>query len=99
MKRAALAFLIALLLLGLFGLLGGCAPGNQALRTDAAPAWTVRTPLAEPPDVSLRSTEIPRPPADPFSPADEYRDRWLKVFDVEIAPSPPAEPDSAGEIR
>lgn len=99
MKRPILALLIALFLLMVLGLIGGCAPGRQAARPDR-PGFSVRLPPAEAVDMRLRQERAPQPPpSPPYSVSDESAGRWLTLFEMNVTPSeaagvPPAPAES-----
>jgi hypothetical protein len=86
MKRVTMVILLALLILAVLALIGGCVPGKQAARPDNPPGVAVRLPVIESPDVSLRAEESGRwrPPLEPQSVADEYSGRWLRLIEVDI---------------
>ena len=87
MKHPLLALLIALFLLIVLGLIGGCAPGRQAVRPDR-PGISLRLPPAEAVDMRLRQEEAPRPrPSPPYSVSDESEGRWLTLFEMNVTPS------------
>lgn len=86
MKRGTLIILLALLILAVLAILGGCAPGKQAVRTDNPPGVTVHLPMVESPKVTLHAEEPRRPPPGPQSVGDEYFGRWLTLIEVEINP-------------
>ncbi len=57
---------------------------------------TVHVPLAEIPTVGFHAEEPPGPPPpEPFSIADEYRDRWLRMIEIDISPAPVSPPPPA----
>jgi hypothetical protein len=97
MKRATMVILLALLILAVLGLIGGCAPGMQAASPDTPPGVTVRLPVTESPEVSLRAEESERwrPPLGPQSVADEYSGRWLRLIEVDLYPPAPGSPPEA----
>ena len=64
---------------------GGCTPKTQVLR-DNGPATAVRPPLVKSLDVRLLSETPEVAPIAPFSVADEYRGRWLTLFEVTMSP-------------
>jgi hypothetical protein len=92
MRREIVIFLIALVLLGLMGMIAGCAPGKQAGRPDPSPEIAVRVPMTESPNVSLRSEEPRKSPEDLPSLIDDTRRPWLTLIEVTVTP---AEPESA----
>jgi len=97
MKHGTLILLITLLILAIFALLGGCAPGKEAIRSDTPPSVEVRVPLVEPPAVSLRAEEPAITRSEPFSVGDEYRDRWLRLIEIDITRPQYIEPAAPAE--
>lgn len=66
----------------------GCATARESARQDSK-GTTVRFPPAESPRVQFQA-ETPRlAPEGPASVADEYQYRWLKIIEVDVAPSAP----------
>lgn len=86
MKRGTPIILLALLILAVLAILGGCAPGKQAVRNANPPGVTVHLPMVESPKVTLHAEEPRRPPPGPQSVGDEYFGRWLTLIEVEINP-------------
>ena len=82
-RKNALPLAVSLVLV--VSLLGGCARNQQALRTEN-PGVAVRLPPVEAMDVRLRSERPEAPPKLPLSLADETRDRWLTLFEVTVSP-------------
>lgn len=64
---------------------GGCASERTAVRKDT-PGISVRLPPAEAMELGVRSEKEVAPPAPPLSVAEEYRDRWLTLFEVTFSP-------------
>ena len=99
MKHPLIALLISVLVLIVSGLIGGCAPGREAVRPDR-PGFSVRLPPAEAVDVRLRQDQAPQPtPSHPYSVPDESAGRWLTLFEMNVNPSeaagvPPAPAES-----
>ncbi|MBI5418753.1 MAG: hypothetical protein HZA60_01565 [Deltaproteobacteria bacterium] len=93
MKRGFLVVLLAALILAIMAVLGGCAREKQAVRPDK-PKVEVRLPPVESPNVRMRAEQPARPPAEPPSVGDEYRGRWLTLFEVTFPP-----PDSGEPLR
>jgi hypothetical protein len=100
MKRVMMVILLALLMLVVLSLVGGCSTAKQASRPDNPPGVAVRLPAMESPDVSLRAEESGRwrPPLEPLSVGDEYSGRWLRLIEIDIyqpdvAVPPEAEPE------
>ncbi|MGE5698543.1 MAG: hypothetical protein ACM31N_00525 [Deltaproteobacteria bacterium] len=100
MKRLTMVILLALLVLVVLSLAGGCSTATQASRPDNPPGVAVRLPAIESPDVSLRAEESGRwrPPLEPQSVGDEYSGRWLRLIEIDIyqpdvAGPPDAEPE------
>lgn len=88
MKRVPLVILLAALVLAMLAAAVGCAPARQAVHADNASGVSVRLPIVESPKVSLSAEEEARPPlgplSEPQSVGDEYRGRWLTVFEVTV---------------
>ena len=82
-RNKALPLAVSLVLV--VSLFGGCARNPQALRAEDS-GVTVRLPPVEPMDVRLRSERPEVPPRLPLSLADETRDRWLTLFEVTFSP-------------
>lgn len=100
MKRVTLVILLAVLVLAILATAVGCAPARQAVHTDNASGVSVRLPMVESPDVSIRAEEqerLPGPIEEPPSVADEYRGRWLTLIEVNVSPPPEAEKPAAPE--
>lgn len=57
----------------------------------------MRVPLANPPTVDLQAEEPEAAGPEPFSAADEYRDRWLRLIEIDITPTEEVAP-AAPEI-
>ena len=79
------AFPLAVSLVLVVSLFGGCAQNKQALRAEES-GVAVRLPPLEAMDVRLRSERPETPPKLPLSLADETRDRWLTLFEVTFSP-------------
>lgn len=62
-------------------LLVTCAPTQQATRPERSP-MTLRLPPMEAIDLSIRSERREQRPEPPYSVADEYRGRWLTLFEL-----------------
>jgi hypothetical protein len=79
---------LAVSLVLVVSLFGGCAQNKQALRPSdsAKSAVAVRLPPVEAMDVRLRSERPEVPPKLPLSLTDETRDRWLTLFEVTVSP-------------
>lgn len=93
MKRATLVILLAVLVLAVLATAVGCAPARKAVHSDNVSGVAVRLPIVESPEVSISAEEQERlegPPAEPQSVADEYRGRWLTLFEVTVTPPPEA---------
>ncbi len=87
LRRGIPAILSALFLAGAVAA-GGCAAFQTAAQKDSK-GTTVRFPPAESPRVQFQA-ETPRTmPEGPPSVADEYQYRWLKLIEVDVAPSTP----------
>jgi len=71
--------------LTVFFLLCGCAPNRQAVQS-GRPGVAIRLPPLEAMDIRSRSESREAPPNPPFSVADEYRGRWLTLFEVNVSP-------------
>lgn len=85
MRRSVRVAAAAVLPLAILAGMGGCASGRTAVRQDAQ-GITVRLPPAEAMELGVRSDREAAPPAPPLSVADEYRDRWLTLFEVTFSP-------------
>ena len=79
------AYPLAVSLVLVVSLFGGCARNKQALRAEDS-GVAVRLPPLEAMDVRLRSERPEVPPRLPLSLADETRDRWLTLFEVTFSP-------------
>ena len=79
------AYPLAVSLVLLVSLFGGCARNQQALRAEDS-GVAVRLPPVEAMDVRLRSERPELPPRLPLSLADETRNRWLTLFEVTFSP-------------
>jgi len=97
MKRITMVILLALLILVVLSLAGGCTTAKQSTRPDDPPGVAVRLPAIESPDVSLRAEETGRwrPPLEPQSVGDEYSGRWLRLIEVDIYQPDVARPPEA----
>lgn len=97
MKRVTMVILLALLILAVLSLAGGCTTAKQATIPDNPPGVAVRLPVIEPPNVSLRAEETERwtPPPGPQSVGDEYSGRWLRLIEVDIYQPDVARPPEA----
>lgn len=62
-----------------------CAPGGSAVRKDTQ-GISVRLPPAEAMELGLQAPGRPPLPAPPLSVAEEYRDRWITLFEVTFQP-------------
>jgi hypothetical protein len=85
MRRSVRVAAAAILPLAILAGTGGCASGRTAVRKDAQ-GISVRLPPAEALEFGVRSEREAVPPAFPLSVADEYRDRWLTLFEVTFSP-------------
>ncbi len=95
MRRLVCILLLAMFVLAVLGLIGGCAPARQALRPDGQ-QLPGRIPPAETVDIRLLQARPPRPPqSPPFSVPDESEGRWLTLFEVIVTPSEAAGVPSA----
>jgi hypothetical protein len=85
-RNNALPLAVSLVLV--VSLFGGCAQNKQALRSadSAESGVAVRLPPVEAMDVHLRSERPEVPPKPPLSLTDETRDRWLTLFEVTFSP-------------
>jgi hypothetical protein len=92
MKHGTLILLLALLFPTIFAFLGGCTSGKGGLHPASPAPVAVRVPPLETPKIGLRAEEPWRQPAEPFSVGDEYRDRWLRIFEVDVTPPEAGEP-------
>ena len=79
------AYPLAVSLVLVVSLFGGCAQNKQALRAEES-GVAFRLPPQEAMDVRLRSERPETPPKLPLSLADETRDRWLTLFEVTFSP-------------
>jgi hypothetical protein len=79
------ALLLAVFLVLMVSLFGGCAQNKQSLRAGTS-GVAVRLPPVEALDVRLRSERLEVPPKLPLSLTDETRDRWLTLFEVTFSP-------------
>jgi hypothetical protein len=79
------AFPLAVSLVLVVSLFGGCAQNKHSLRAGEG-GVAVRLPPVEAMDVSLRSERLEVPPKLPISLTDETRDRWLTLFEVTVSP-------------
>lgn len=68
-----------------FSLLCGCASTKQTVRPERS-AVVVRLPPIEAMNINLRPERREAAPKPPYSVADEYRDRWLTLFEVTVSP-------------
>lgn len=86
---------VTVLVLAILATAVGCAPARQAVHTDNASGVSVRLPMVESPEVSIRAEEQ-GPPEGPLSQppsvADEYRGRWLTLIEVNVSPPPEEKP-------
>lgn len=85
MRRSVRVAAAAILPLAILAGIGGCAGERTAVRKDA-PGISVRLPPAEAMELGVGSEREAFPPAFPLSVADEYRDRWLTLFEVTYSP-------------
>jgi hypothetical protein len=85
MRIRGKAFPLAVSLVLVLSLFGGCAQNKQSLRA-AESGVAVRLPPVEAMDVRLRSGRPEVPPELPLSLTDETRDRWLTLFEVTFSP-------------
>src|SRR3990172_3651358 len=79
------AYPLAVSLVLVVSLFGGCAQNKQALRAEDS-GVAVRLPPLEAMDVRLRSERPKVPPRLPLSLADETRDRWLTLLEGTFTP-------------
>ena len=94
MKQATPVNVLAVLVVAVLATMVGCAPARQAVHTDNASGVSVRLPVVESPEVSIRAEERGPPEgplSQPQSVADEYRGRWLTLIEVTVTPPPEAE--------
>lgn len=97
MRRYARALVAAVLPLAILAGAAGCAYERQAARQETQ-GISVRLPPAEAMELGLRSDKQPAPPAPPLSVGEEYRDRWLTLFEVTFSPvEAGALPDAEGD--
>jgi hypothetical protein len=102
MKRGTMGILLAALVPAILATAVGCAPGKEAVRGTENPSGVaVRLPIVESPDVNLRAEEQTRPGAlaEPPSVGDEYRGRWLTLFEVTVTPPEPDGPPAPGPMQ
>lgn len=97
MRRSARTFVVAVLPVAILLGTAGCASERQAVRTETQ-GISVRLPPAEAMELGLGSDRQPAPPAPPLSVGEEYRDRWLTLFEVTFSPvEAGALPDGEGD--
>lgn len=85
MRRSVRVAAAAILPLAILAGMSGCASERTAVRKDAK-GISVRLPPAEAMEFGVRPEREAVPPALPLSVADEYRDRWLTLFEVTFSP-------------
>ncbi|MDO8737827.1 hypothetical protein [Candidatus Deferrimicrobium sp.] len=73
-------------------LVSGCAASRPAAKKEEPPGLSVRLPIAEAATLNIESQPSPGHPELPLSVADESRDRWLTLFEVNHSPAKPPHP-------
>jgi hypothetical protein len=69
-----------------------CAASLPEAKKEAPPGLSVRLPLAETGTMSIESQQPPGYQELPLSVADEYRGRWLVLFELNYSPAKPPLP-------
>ena len=77
-------------------MMGGCATAPQAVRPDA-PGIRVHVPAVESPRVRLQTDTPWLPPAEVPSLTDEYKGRWLTLFEMTFTPAEKERPPGTDE--
>ncbi len=85
MRNRGYALPLAVAIVMVFSLFCECAPKKQAVRSGRS-GLAFRLPPLEAMDIRLRSERREAPPKPPYSVADEYKGRWLTLFEVKFSP-------------